>query len=173
MFLQFDLSQWLNETHPVFSERTRLLELVHGALCVCGQDPEPELLMPFHLFTKHWTGLLRYHFPDHYSDCLRLLMTSKCVCERSHFSFLSNIYSLPSSRAFVVTCNLFYPQALQISYWVQNAGRSPYGCLGVYHPPAKPRAKLNRPTAPLMLAVVQLDPPFLLADPTSVFHLSK
>lgn len=78
--LQFDLSQWLNETHPVFSERTRLLELVHGALCVCGQDPEPELLIPFHLFTKHWTGLLRYHFPDHYSDCLRLLMTSMCVC---------------------------------------------------------------------------------------------
>lgn len=66
----------------MFSERTRLLELVHGALCVCGQDPEPELLIPFHLFTKHWTGLLRYHFPDHYSDCLRLLMTSMCVCLR-------------------------------------------------------------------------------------------
>lgn len=78
--LQFDLSQWLNEAHPVFSERTRLLELIHGALCVCGQNPEPELLTPFHLFTKHWTWLLRHHFPDHYSDCLRLLMTSKCVC---------------------------------------------------------------------------------------------
>lgn len=75
--LQFDLSQWLNEAHPVFSERTRLLELVHGALCVCGQDPEPELQTPFHLFTKHWAWLLRHHFPDHYSDCLRLLMTSK------------------------------------------------------------------------------------------------
>lgn len=78
--LQFDLFQWLNEAHPVFSERTRLLELVHGALCVCGRDPEPELLTPFHLFTKHWTWLLRHHFPDHYSDCLRLLMTSECVC---------------------------------------------------------------------------------------------
>lgn len=79
--LQFDLSQWLNEAHPVFSERTRLLELVHGALCVCGQDPEPELQTPFHLFTKHWAWLLRHHFPDHYSDCLRLLMTSKSVSE--------------------------------------------------------------------------------------------
>lgn len=79
--LQFDLSQWLNEAHPVFSERTRLLELVHGALCVCGQDPEPELQIPFHLFTKHWAWLLRHHFPDHYSDCLRLLMTSKSVSE--------------------------------------------------------------------------------------------
>lgn len=78
LFLQFDLTQWLNETHPVFSERTRLLELVHGALCACGQDPEPEFLIPFHLFTKHWTGLLHYCFPDHYSDCLRLLLTSKC-----------------------------------------------------------------------------------------------
>ncbi|XP_069565474.1 ectopic P granules protein 5 homolog [Brachyistius frenatus] len=76
LLTKFDLSQWLNEAHPVFSERTRLLELVHGALCVCGRDPELELLMPFHLFTKHWTWLLRHHFPDHYSDCLRLLMTS-------------------------------------------------------------------------------------------------
>lgn len=78
--LQFDLSQWLNEAHPVFSERTRLLELVHGALCVCGRDPEPEFLTPFHLFAKHWTWLLRHHFPDHYSDCLRLLMTSELIC---------------------------------------------------------------------------------------------
>lgn len=76
LLTKFDLSQWLNEAHPVFSERTRLLELVHGALCVCGQDPEPELQTPFHLFTKHWAWLLRHHFPDHYSDCLRLLMTS-------------------------------------------------------------------------------------------------
>uniref|UniRef100_A0A671VZ58 Ectopic P-granules autophagy protein 5 homolog (C. elegans) n=1 Tax=Sparus aurata TaxID=8175 RepID=A0A671VZ58_SPAAU len=76
LLTKFDLFQWLNEAHPVFSERTRLLELVHGALCVCGRDPEPELLTPFHLFTKHWTWLLRHHFPDHYSDCLRLLMTS-------------------------------------------------------------------------------------------------
>ncbi|KAM9858500.1 ectopic P granules protein 5 homolog [Aulostomus maculatus] len=76
LLTKFDLCQWLNEAHPVFSERTRLLELVHGALCVCGRDPEPELLTPFHLFTKHWTWLLRHHFPDHYSDCLRLLMTS-------------------------------------------------------------------------------------------------
>ncbi|XP_014847751.1 PREDICTED: ectopic P granules protein 5 homolog [Poecilia mexicana] len=76
LLTKFDLSQWLNEAHPVFSERTRLLELVHGALCVCGRDPESELLTPFHLFAKHWTLLLRHHFPDHYSDCLRLLMTS-------------------------------------------------------------------------------------------------
>ncbi|KAF7660149.1 hypothetical protein LDENG_00286760 [Lucifuga dentata] len=76
LLTKFDLPQWLNEANPVFSERTRLLELVHGALCVCGRDPEPEFLIPFHLFTKHWTWLLRHHFPDHYSDCLRLLMTS-------------------------------------------------------------------------------------------------
>ncbi|KAM9743565.1 ectopic P granules protein 5 homolog [Menidia menidia] len=76
LLTKFDLSLWLNEANPVFSERTRLLELVHGALCVCGRDPEPELLTPFHLFTKHWTMLVRNHFPDHYSDCLRLLMNS-------------------------------------------------------------------------------------------------
>ncbi|XP_068166676.1 ectopic P granules protein 5 homolog isoform X2 [Antennarius striatus] len=76
LLTKFDLCQWLNEAQPVFSERTRFLELVHGGLCVCGQDPEPEFLTPFHLFTKHWTWLLCYHFPDHYSDCLRLLTTS-------------------------------------------------------------------------------------------------
>uniref|UniRef100_A0A3P9IPT2 Ectopic P-granules autophagy protein 5 homolog (C. elegans) n=1 Tax=Oryzias latipes TaxID=8090 RepID=A0A3P9IPT2_ORYLA len=76
LLTKFDLTQWLNEANPVFSERTRLLDLVHGALCVCGREPEPELLTPFHLFTKHWSCLLRHHFPDHYSDCLRLLMTS-------------------------------------------------------------------------------------------------
>uniref|UniRef100_A0A7N6F6H0 Ectopic P-granules autophagy protein 5 homolog n=1 Tax=Anabas testudineus TaxID=64144 RepID=A0A7N6F6H0_ANATE len=76
LLTKFDLSHWLNEAHPVFSERSRLLDLIHGAMCVCGRDPEPELLTPFHLFTKHWTWLLRHHFPDHYSDCLRLLMNS-------------------------------------------------------------------------------------------------
>ncbi|XP_049618259.1 ectopic P granules protein 5 homolog isoform X2 [Syngnathus scovelli] len=76
LLTKFDLSAWLNDAHPVFPERTRLLELVHGGLCVCGRDPESELLTPFHLFTKHWTSLLRYRFPDHYSDCLRLLLTS-------------------------------------------------------------------------------------------------
>ncbi|TKS78798.1 Ectopic P granules protein 5 -like protein [Collichthys lucidus] len=73
LLTKFDLSHWLNDAHPVFSERTRLLELVHGALCVCGRDPEPELLTPFHLFTKHWTWLLRHHFPDHYSSSNQLL----------------------------------------------------------------------------------------------------
>ncbi|XP_053725820.1 ectopic P granules protein 5 homolog [Synchiropus splendidus] len=76
LLTKFDLAHWLSEAHPVFAERTRLLELVHGALCVCSRDPEPEFLTPFHLFTKHWTQLLRHRFPDHYSDCLRLLMTS-------------------------------------------------------------------------------------------------
>lgn len=74
-----------------------MLELVHGALCVCGRDPEPELLMPFHLFTKHWTLLLRHHFPDHYSDCLRLLMTSKWCNkhQRQNFYFILSDVILP------------------------------------------------------------------------------
>ncbi|XP_030226666.1 ectopic P granules protein 5 homolog [Gadus morhua] len=76
LLTKFDLPQWLSEAQPSFSERSRLLELVHGALCVCGPDPEPDLLTPFHLFTRHWVKLLRHHFPDHYSDGLRLLMTS-------------------------------------------------------------------------------------------------
>uniref|UniRef100_A0A8C7EZF7 Ectopic P-granules autophagy protein 5 homolog (C. elegans) n=1 Tax=Oncorhynchus kisutch TaxID=8019 RepID=A0A8C7EZF7_ONCKI len=76
LLTKFDLSTWLSKAEPVFSERSRLVELVHTALCSCGRDPEADLLTPFHLFTRHWTLLLRHHFPDHYSDCLRLLMTS-------------------------------------------------------------------------------------------------
>ncbi|KAK0149453.1 Ectopic P granules protein 5 [Merluccius polli] len=76
LLTKFDLPQWLTEAQPAFSERSRLLELVHGALCVCGPAPEPDMLTPFHLFTRHWAKLLRHHFPDHYSDGLRLLMNS-------------------------------------------------------------------------------------------------
>ncbi|XP_028980425.2 ectopic P granules protein 5 homolog isoform X2 [Esox lucius] len=76
LLTKFDLRAWLSEAQPMFSERSTLVELVHTALCSCGCDPEADLLTPFHLFTRHWTLLLRHHFPDHYSDCLRLLMTS-------------------------------------------------------------------------------------------------
>ncbi|KAJ3604435.1 hypothetical protein NHX12_029176 [Muraenolepis orangiensis] len=76
LLTKFDFPQWLTDAQPAFSERSRLLELVHGALCVCGPDPEADLLTPFHLLTRHWAKLLRHHFPDHYSDGLRLLMSS-------------------------------------------------------------------------------------------------
>lgn len=105
---QFDLHQWLNEAHPVFSERTRLLELIHGALCVCGQDPESELLTPFHLFTKHWTWLLRHHFPDHYSDCLRLLMTSKSVSFEYYYYILCLFEAQRTLTVAEVVCDVLY-----------------------------------------------------------------
>ncbi|XP_030626189.1 ectopic P granules protein 5 homolog [Chanos chanos] len=76
LLTKFDLSQWLSVSQPVFGERSRLMELIHLALSACGLEPEPEVLMPFNLFCKHWTQLLLYRFPDHYSDFLRLLMQS-------------------------------------------------------------------------------------------------
>uniref|UniRef100_A0A3P9IPL1 Ectopic P-granules autophagy protein 5 homolog (C. elegans) n=1 Tax=Oryzias latipes TaxID=8090 RepID=A0A3P9IPL1_ORYLA len=100
LLTKFDLTQWLNEANPVFSERTRLLDLVHGALCVCGREPEPELLTPFHLFTKHWSCLLRHHFPDHYSDCLRLLMTVEETVDWLSDYFLRSRLSKPDLRSF-------------------------------------------------------------------------
>ncbi|PIO33859.1 hypothetical protein AB205_0126820, partial [Aquarana catesbeiana] len=72
----FDLNHWLNSAKPSMSERSKLLESVHLALTLCGLEPEEELLMPFNIFCKHWSSILRYQFPDHYSDCLRLLMQS-------------------------------------------------------------------------------------------------
>ncbi|XP_043934118.1 ectopic P granules protein 5 homolog [Protopterus annectens] len=75
LLTKFDLPLWLN-TRPSLSERSKLLELVHVALTSCGMHPEEELLMPFSIFCKHWTMILKYHFPDHYSDFLRLLTSS-------------------------------------------------------------------------------------------------
>uniref|UniRef100_A0A8C1FHF6 Ectopic P-granules autophagy protein 5 homolog (C. elegans) n=1 Tax=Cyprinus carpio carpio TaxID=630221 RepID=A0A8C1FHF6_CYPCA len=76
LLTKFDLTQWLSVTQPQFSERSRLMAIIHKALCTCGLEPEPEVLMPFNIFCKHWTELLLYQFPDHYSDFLRLLMQS-------------------------------------------------------------------------------------------------
>ncbi|KAJ7335175.1 hypothetical protein JRQ81_013116 [Phrynocephalus forsythii] len=67
---------------------TRLLEAIHLALKACGFEPEEEVLMPFSIFCKHWTGLLRYQFPDHYSSFLRLLMQSCMVGGGSDGSIL-------------------------------------------------------------------------------------
>ncbi|XP_077087479.1 ectopic P granules protein 5 homolog isoform X2 [Siphateles boraxobius] len=76
LLTKFDLTQWLSATQPLFSERSRLMAIIHQALCTCGLEPEAEVLMPFNIFCKHWTELLLYQFPDHYSDFLRLLMQS-------------------------------------------------------------------------------------------------
>nr|XP_013803986.1 PREDICTED: ectopic P granules protein 5 homolog [Apteryx mantelli mantelli] len=76
LLTKFDLTQWLNITKPPLSERTRLLESIHLALNACGLEPEEDILMPFNIFCKHWTKLLQYQFPDHYSDFLRLFMQS-------------------------------------------------------------------------------------------------
>uniref|UniRef100_A0A8C9EZI1 Ectopic P-granules autophagy protein 5 homolog n=1 Tax=Pavo cristatus TaxID=9049 RepID=A0A8C9EZI1_PAVCR len=76
LLTKFDLTQWLNVTKPPLSERTRLLESIHLALNACGLEPEEDILMPFNIFCNHWTNLLQYQFPDHYSDFLRLFVQS-------------------------------------------------------------------------------------------------
>ncbi|XP_042305293.1 ectopic P granules protein 5 homolog isoform X2 [Sceloporus undulatus] len=76
LLTKFDLPQWLHSSRPLLSERTRLLESIHLALKACGFAPEEDILMPFSIFCKHWTCLLLYQFPDHYSGFLRLLMQS-------------------------------------------------------------------------------------------------
>ncbi|XP_056399364.1 ectopic P granules protein 5 homolog isoform X1 [Hyla sarda] len=76
LLTKFDLNHWLNSAKPSMPERSKLLESVHLALTLCGLTPDEDLLMPFNIFCKHWNSILRYQFPDHYSDCLRLLMQS-------------------------------------------------------------------------------------------------
>ncbi|NXW44656.1 EPG5 protein, partial [Nyctiprogne leucopyga] len=76
LLTKFDLVQWLSVAKPPLSERTKLLESIHLALNACGLEPEEDILMPFNIFCKHWTNLLQYQFPDHYSDFLRLFVQS-------------------------------------------------------------------------------------------------
>uniref|UniRef100_H0YTN2 Ectopic P-granules 5 autophagy tethering factor n=1 Tax=Taeniopygia guttata TaxID=59729 RepID=H0YTN2_TAEGU len=76
LLTKFDLTQWLSVAKPPLSERTQLLESIHLALSACGLEPEEDILMPFNIFCKHWTNLLQYQFPDHYSDFLRLFVQS-------------------------------------------------------------------------------------------------
>ncbi|XP_077646243.1 ectopic P granules protein 5 homolog [Lonchura striata] len=76
LLTKFDLTQWLSMAKPPLSERTQLLESIHLALSACGLEPEEDILMPFNIFCKHWTNLLQYQFPDHYSDFLRLFVQS-------------------------------------------------------------------------------------------------
>ncbi|NXN50253.1 EPG5 protein, partial [Rynchops niger] len=76
LLTKFDLTQWLSIAKPPLSERTKLLESIHLALSACGLEPEEDILMPFNIFCKHWTNLLQYQFPDHYSDFLRLFVQS-------------------------------------------------------------------------------------------------
>nr|XP_033791091.1 ectopic P granules protein 5 homolog isoform X2 [Geotrypetes seraphini] len=76
LLTKFDIAQWLNTCKPPLSDRTRLMESIHLALTVCGLEPDEDILMPFNIFCKHWTSILHYQFPDHYSDFLRLLMQS-------------------------------------------------------------------------------------------------
>ncbi|KAM6230930.1 ectopic P granules protein 5 homolog isoform 1-T1 [Porphyrio hochstetteri] len=76
LLTKFDLTQWLSVAKPPLSERTKLLESIHLALNACGLEPEEDILMPFNIFCKHWTNLLQYQFPDHYSDFLRLFVQS-------------------------------------------------------------------------------------------------
>ncbi|XP_048451094.1 ectopic P granules protein 5 homolog [Rhincodon typus] len=76
LLTKFDLILWLNSTKPAMPERTRLLEIIHLALTLCGFQPEEEVQMAFNIFCKHWMYVLQYQFPDHYSDFLRLLMQS-------------------------------------------------------------------------------------------------
>ncbi|KAK4811303.1 hypothetical protein QYF61_023355 [Mycteria americana] len=77
LLTKFDLIQWLSVAKPPLSERTKLLESIHLALNACGLEPEEDILMPFDIFRKHWTNLIQYQFPDHYSDFLRLFVQSE------------------------------------------------------------------------------------------------
>ncbi|KAJ8285154.1 hypothetical protein GJAV_G00022880 [Gymnothorax javanicus] len=101
LLTKFDLSQWLSSAQPTFSERSRLMELVHAALSACGLEPEQEVLLPFNLFCRHWTQLLGHQFPDHYSDFLRLLMQSsseQLLSPECWRAFLSALGCSPQSK---------------------------------------------------------------------------
>jgi len=85
------------------------MAIIHQALCICGLEPEAEVLMPFNIFCKHWNELLLYQFPDHYSDFLRLLMQSMTFLffDRDKLVFwnwlgLCCIFSSPQTNSYFI-----------------------------------------------------------------------
>nr|XP_015220090.1 PREDICTED: ectopic P granules protein 5 homolog [Lepisosteus oculatus] len=133
LLTKFDLMHWLSSSQPLFPERSRLVELIHMALTACGLDPEPEILMPFNLFCKHWTQLLSYQFPDHYSDFLRLLMQSSAdqlispECWKSSLRVLGCSSALkkesiknPPSASRAITISLSPQQVQETIEWLSG-----------------------------------------------------
>ncbi|XP_067888811.1 ectopic P granules protein 5 homolog [Heterodontus francisci] len=134
LLTKFDLILWLNSTKPVMSERTRLLEIIHLALSLCGFQPEEEIQMAFNIFCKHWMYVLQYQFPDHYSDFLRLLMQSSseqklnpdcwkvalktlnCISEDEHEPRIVRCAETQSSQKI----NLSFEQVLETMQWLSD-----------------------------------------------------
>uniref|UniRef100_A0A4W3HVB5 Ectopic P-granules autophagy protein 5 homolog (C. elegans) n=1 Tax=Callorhinchus milii TaxID=7868 RepID=A0A4W3HVB5_CALMI len=111
LLTKFDLVLWLNSTKPVMSERNQLLELIHLALTLCGLQPKEEIQMPFNIFCKHWMCILRYQFPDHYSDFLRLLLQSSSEqmlspdCWKATLQTLECTISEENTRSGITRCS--------------------------------------------------------------------
>ncbi|XP_078406611.1 ectopic P granules protein 5 homolog [Cetorhinus maximus] len=134
LLTKFDLKLWLNSTKPIMSERTRLLEMIHLALVLCGFQPEEEVQMAFNIFCKHWMYVLQYQFPDHYSDFLRLLMQSSseqrlnpdcwkvalktlnCTSEDEHESRIARCAEAQNSQKI----SLSFEQVLETIQWLSD-----------------------------------------------------
>lgn len=80
LLTKFELPCWLTSCQPNRAVREQLLESVEVALCKCGVNP-PEALLPLvEVFHVHLHNLLQFHFPDHYSVVLAMLLRGTVSC---------------------------------------------------------------------------------------------
>ncbi|XP_070546998.1 ectopic P granules protein 5 homolog isoform X2 [Ptychodera flava] len=74
LLTKFDVPRWFHETKPILSLRSRLADVIGSALCRCGQEPDVQIQMLFEMYRSHFQLILKYQFPDHYGDVLRILL---------------------------------------------------------------------------------------------------
>ncbi|KAH8041312.1 hypothetical protein HPB51_014593 [Rhipicephalus microplus] len=77
---KFELPCWLTSCQPNGAVREKLLESIETALCKCSINP-PEALLPLiEVFHVHLHNLLLFHFPEHYSVVLAMLLRGTVSC---------------------------------------------------------------------------------------------
>nr|XP_050045901.1 ectopic P granules protein 5 homolog [Dermacentor andersoni] len=77
---KFELPCWLTSCQPNRAVREQLLESVEVALCKCGINPPQALLPLVEVFHVHLHNLLRFHFPEHYTVVLAMLLRGTVSC---------------------------------------------------------------------------------------------
>lgn len=77
---KFELPCWLTSCQPNRAVREQLLESIETALCKCSINPPKALLPLIEVFHVHLHNLLLFHFPEHYSVVLAMLLRGTVSC---------------------------------------------------------------------------------------------
>ncbi|CAH1257809.1 EPG5 [Branchiostoma lanceolatum] len=74
LLTKFDVQMWLESCRPSLTDRSLLVDTIRRALLLCGPEPKTDMLMVFEVYQSHLQSMLRYSFPDHFGDVLKVLL---------------------------------------------------------------------------------------------------